>query len=145
MKIISLIIRKSIHYLGNALRGGRNAYLRAAGVKIGKDCMISLRAKFDVRRGQIIIGDNCTITFGCILVSHDRSAMHINPEDDGEGRVVIGDNVYLGVGTIVLRNVSIGDNSVIGAGSVVIKDIPPNVIAVGNPAKIIKTIDRIES
>ncbi|NJN24872.1 MAG: acyltransferase [Cyclobacteriaceae bacterium] len=54
--------------------------------------------------------------------------------------VVIGDNVWLGEGTKVLKGVTIGENSLIGAGSVVVKDIPANVIAAGNPCKIIRHI-----
>jgi maltose O-acetyltransferase len=52
--------------------------------------------------------------------------------------IVIGNNVWLGGGAIVLPGVSIGDNSVIGAGAVVTRDIPPNVVAVGNPAAVIR-------
>lgn len=54
--------------------------------------------------------------------------------------IVIGDNVWLGGGAIVLAGVTIGANSVIGAGSVVTCDIPANVVAVGNPARVIRTI-----
>lgn len=144
MNLISSILRGSIHHLGNLLRGIRIAYLRMLGIKIGNGCMISLRAKIDVRRGQIIIGNNCVITYGCVLVSHDMSAMHINPEDDGAGSIIIGDNVYIGVNSVILRNVTIGNNSVIGAGSIVTKDIPPNVVAVGNPARVIKQIKHLK-
>ena len=52
--------------------------------------------------------------------------------------IVIGNNVWLGGGAIVLAGVSIGDNSVIGAGAVVTKNVPPNVVAVGNPATVIR-------
>ena len=51
-----------------------------------------------------------------------------------------GKNVWLGAGVIVLPGVTIGDNSVIGAGSVVTKDIPANVIAVGNPCRVLREI-----
>lgn len=54
--------------------------------------------------------------------------------------VHIGKNCWLGAGVIVLPGVTIGDNSVIGAGSVVTKDIPPNVVAVGNPCRILREI-----
>lgn len=58
--------------------------------------------------------------------------------------ISIGDNVWLGAGAIVVGGVTIGDRSVIGAGSVVTKDIPSDVIAVGNPCRVIKKIEHGE-
>ncbi len=55
--------------------------------------------------------------------------------------VHIGRNCWLGAGVVVLPGVTIGDNSVIGAGSVVTKDIPPNVVAVGNPCRVLREIN----
>ncbi|WP_438021590.1 sugar O-acetyltransferase [Sorangium sp. So ce315] len=55
--------------------------------------------------------------------------------------ITIGNNVWLGGGAIVLPGVTIGDNTVVGAGSVVTRDLPANVIAVGNPARVIRSID----
>lgn len=55
--------------------------------------------------------------------------------------VYIGNNVWIGAGAIVLPGVHIGDNSVIGAGSIVTKDIPANVVAVGNPCRILREIN----
>ena len=55
--------------------------------------------------------------------------------------VRIGKNVWIGAGAIVLPGVAIGDHSVIGAGSVVTKDIPPNVVAVGNPCRVLREIN----
>lgn len=54
--------------------------------------------------------------------------------------IVIGDNVWLGGGVIVLPGVTIGENTVVGAGSVVTRDLPANVVAVGNPARISKQL-----
>nr|WP_246650924.1 sugar O-acetyltransferase [Nonomuraea guangzhouensis] len=54
--------------------------------------------------------------------------------------ITIGDNVWLGSGAIVLAGVTIGENTVVGAGAVVTRDIPANVVAVGNPARVIRTI-----
>lgn len=54
--------------------------------------------------------------------------------------VVIEDNVWIGANSVILCGVHIGKNSVIGAGSIVTKDIPDNVVAVGNPCKVIKKI-----
>ena len=53
----------------------------------------------------------------------------------------IGNNVWIGGGAVIVAGVTIGDNSVIGAGSVVVKDIPANVVAVGNPCRVIKPLD----
>jgi maltose O-acetyltransferase len=55
--------------------------------------------------------------------------------------IVIGDNVWLGSGAIVLPGVTIGDNTVVGAGSVVTRDLPANVVAVGNPARVVRSLD----
>ena len=55
--------------------------------------------------------------------------------------VTIGNNVWICTGAIVLPGVTIGDNSVIGAGSVVTKDIPANSLAVGNPCRVIRTLE----
>ena len=54
--------------------------------------------------------------------------------------ITIGDNVWLGGGVIVLAGVTIGENTVVGAGAVVTRDLPPNVVAVGNPARVIRTL-----
>ncbi len=110
-------------------------------MKIGKNTMISLRAKIDVRRGNVIIGNYCTITYGCIILSHDHAAGLLHPGEKSAGKTIISDNVFIGVNSIILPKVNIGKNSIIGAGSVVTHDIPPNVVAMGNPARIIREIE----
>ncbi|WP_405784139.1 sugar O-acetyltransferase [Streptomyces sp. NBC_00859] len=57
--------------------------------------------------------------------------------------ITVGDNVWLGGGVIVCPGVTIGANTVVGAGSVVTKDLPPNVVAVGNPARVTRTINEV--
>jgi acetyltransferase-like isoleucine patch superfamily enzyme len=67
-----------------------------------------------------------------------------HPDDPRVGSaqpVRIEDGVWIGYGSIVLKGVTIGENSVIGAGSVVVSDIPKNVIAAGNPCRVIKSLD----
>jgi len=54
--------------------------------------------------------------------------------------IIIGDNVWIGGGSIICAGITIGDNTTIGAGSVVVKDIPANVVAVGNPCRVIKQL-----
>ena len=117
-------------------------YLRSKGITIGQNCFISWGAKLDTHSGKIIIGDKCEITHGCVIVSHDAAVKRIDPKGKRIGTVKIGNNVFIGVNSVVLNDVTIGDNSVIGAGSVVSKDVPSNVVVVGNPAKIIRNITR---
>lgn len=131
-------IRKLIRKVGRIAGSLRISYLRLTGISIGKNCMISWGAKLDVTRGEIIIGDRCTITHGCVILSHDRSSKRININDRGQGTVRLGNDVFIGVNSIILRDVTIGDYSIVGAGSVVTKDVPPNVVVAGNPAKIIR-------
>lgn len=60
---------------------------------------------------------------------------------EGGRPITIGDNVWLGGGVIVLPGVTIGENTVVGAGAVVVRDLPPNVVAVGNPARVVRRIE----
>jgi len=71
------------------------------------------------------------------IVNTTRGFIQIN--DLHEKEVVINDNVWIGAGCFILKGVTIGENTIVGAGSVVVKNLPANVIAAGNPAKIIKT------
>jgi maltose O-acetyltransferase len=91
----------------------------------------------------ITIGDDVSIGPRAQLLT----ALH--PMEDHEARrqrfetaasITIGNNVWLGGGVIVCAGVTIGDNAVIGAGSVVTRDIPPRVLAVGNPCKVIRDL-----
>lgn len=85
----------------------------------------------------------------CQIGPHVQLLTPTHPIDPGERRrgieaaapITIADNVWLGGGVIVLPGVSIGENSVIGAGAVVTRDIPANVVAAGNPARILRAIE----
>lgn len=134
------MLRIFIHYMGNIFRFFHLSLLRLNGVKIGHNTMISLGAKIDVHRGKVIIGDDCLITSGVKILSHDGASRMINKDDFGNGEVRIGNHVFIGVNSVILRDVNIGDNSLIGAGSVVSKDIPPCTVVAGNPARIIKEL-----
>lgn len=91
---------------------------------------------------EIRIGEHCQIATNVQLLTPTHP-IEPTPRRDGleaAKPITIGNNVWLGGGVIVCPGVSIGDNSVIGAGSVVTKDIPANVVAVGNPARVIRSI-----
>lgn len=92
----------------------------------------------------ITIGNNVTFSLRVCLLAHDASTKKILGYTK-IGKVVIGDNVFVGANATILPNVSIGNNSIIGAGSVVVDDIPDNVVAAGVPAKVICSIDQYKA
>ena len=122
-----------------------------------------IRPPFRVDYGRHIrIGARCFANFG--LVALDVAPITIgddvqigpnvqlltptHPVEPGPRRdkweaaepITIGDNVWLGGGAIVLPGVTIGENTVVGAGAVVTRDLPANVVAVGNPARVLRTL-----
>ncbi|MFF7361426.1 DapH/DapD/GlmU-related protein [Streptomyces sp. NPDC008125] len=91
---------------------------------------------------RITIGEDCQIGPNVQLLTPTHPVEPQPRRDKLEAAlpITIGDNVWLGGGVIVCPGVSIGDNSVIGAGSVVTKDIPADVVAVGNPARPVRSV-----
>ena len=95
---------------------------------------------------EIEIGENCLI--GANVTIADFDFHPISPRDrhnslkaiEAALHVCVGNNVFIGTGATILKGVSIGDNSVIGANSVVTTNIPANVIAAGNPTRVIRDI-----
>jgi acetyltransferase-like isoleucine patch superfamily enzyme len=94
---------------------------------------------------SIEIGNDCLIAKGCFIRTDDHVFQSMTSPFRLQGRkgssISIGNNVWLGVNVVVLKNTRIGSNSVIGACSLVNRIIPPGVLAVGIPAKIIKPIN----
>lgn len=101
-----------------------------------------------VMQGAIIqscasIGKHCIINTGA-SVDHDckiKDFVHVSPHATLCGNVSIGEGSWIGAGTTIIQGVKIGQWSVIGAGSVVVNDIPDNVLAFGNPCRIVKYLD----
>ena len=142
--IISMINTSKISTLG---------YSNPCKISIAKGAKLHLKGKVAMSNTSIIvtkeitIGDNVMIGGGCTIVDTDFHSF--NPDDwftsrDGENKlskeVSIGNNVFIGMKTIILKGVSIGDNVIIGAGSVVTKNIPDNEVWAGNPAVYVKTV-----
>ena len=119
-------------------------YARHLGVEVGNGCRIYPRG-FGSEPWLISIGNKVTITRGVIILTHDGSTWLF---DDLKGRrfyynkVKIGNNVFIGVNSIIMPGVTIKNNVIVAAGSVVTKSIPSGVIVGGNPAKIIGNYDK---
>lgn len=77
---------------------------------------------------KVKIGDNCKILHN----------VTIGGRSGNQNLPIIGSNVLIGAGAIIIGDIKIGDNSIVGAGSVVVKDVPSNSVVAGNPAKVIK-------
>ncbi len=135
---------------------GKNVWISAPffvdygeNIHIGNNCEINMNCVF-LDCNTITIGDNCGVgpNVQIYAVGHP-----VNPEErlseNDEGfpfwksytaPVTIGNNIWIGGGSVILPGISIGDNTTIGAGSVVTKNIPANCLAVGNPCLVIKRL-----
>ncbi len=156
--------------LGNSVKLCKGVTIRsrsltkAPSVVFGNGVVIHDNTYIDDYGGKIVIGDGSGIGQMCVIAGHgglrigsncmiagltyiipanhsftDPRVPYVHQKETREG-IVIGDNVWIGAGCIVLDGVKIGSNTVIGAGSVVTKDIPCGVVACGNPAKVIRVI-----
>lgn len=121
-------------------------------IYFGNNCEINMNCVF-LDDNVIRVGHNALIA-PCVQIYtafHPANAARRfgPPEEDGSfafcktqtAPVIIGDNAWIGGGAVIMPGVTIGDNVVIGAGSVVTKDIPSNVIAYGNPCRVIRKND----
>ncbi|TGO04888.1 sugar O-acetyltransferase [Serinibacter arcticus] len=127
---------------------GEDAYVKpplfvdyGEGIHIGARTFVNYNlTALDV--ATITIGEDCQIGPNVQLLTptHPVDPQPRRDKLEAAQPIVIGDNVWLGGGVIVCPGVTIGENSVIGAGAVVTRDIPANVVAVGNPARVVKQI-----
>lgn len=115
--------------------------LRLGGVNVAEQCHIGGYNLFDTLRPDLItIGRHTSISTRCIILSHFVHQKN-GSRKWSYGKVIIGNNVFLGANVIICKPVSIGDNAVIAAGAVVTKDVPAGEIWGGVPAKFLKKID----
>ena len=124
---------------------------RMRGVKIGKKSHVARGVILDDRNPDLIkIGDGVAVTSGVMILCHQRDLSEYRPGMYAmhcpfkEGQVVIEDGAHIGIGSIIMPGVTIGKGAIIGAGSVVTRDIPPYCVAVGIPAKVIKSFDKFD-
>lgn len=113
-------------------------------IEIGDNCLINNNATIISDGTKIIIRSHCLI--GVNLQIMDSDFHDLDPQNRFGGKniskkeIIINKNVFIGNNVTVLKGVEIGENSVIGSNSVVTKNIPSNVIAAGNPAKVIRNL-----
>lgn len=126
-------------------------------IKIGKKTIVRKNTELSVTNGKIIIGNNCFINRNCMVVAHELIKIddgttigpgtYIYDHDhnkEGNGyiskAVLIGKNVWIGSGCIILKGVNIGDRATIGAGTIITKDVPKDTVIYTNNDLVIKKI-----
>ncbi|MBO4383776.1 MAG: sugar O-acetyltransferase, partial [Clostridia bacterium] len=141
---------------------GKEAYMKEVFAECGENCYIELPFYANWGGAHVHFGNNVYANFHLTLIDDGHIYVGDNvmfapnvtvatpghPVDPDLRRkglqfnkdVHIGSNVWVGAGAVILPGVTIGENTVIGAGSVVTKDIPPNVVAAGNPCRVLREI-----
>jgi len=115
---------------------------RAMGIRVGRDCRLFSLNVFS-EPYLLELGDNVIVSGNVTFVTHDGGVYLLGiPNVQGHyGRIKIGSNCFIGMGSIFLPNVQLGDNCVVGAGSVVNRSFGDNCVIMGNPAKMVLSFD----
>lgn len=128
-------------------KSGQIKWLRSKGMRIGNGCDLQDPYMFyDIDYSLIEIGDNVTVTATAGFMTHDGSTRvlvgkHVPLIPTMIGKIVIHDNVFVGVRSLILPGVSIGPNSIVAAGSIVTKSFEGGWVIGGIPARKIKSMD----
>jgi len=109
-------------------------------IRIGNYCLICPGVRLGASQ-SIRIGDNSMIAGNVYITDSDWHGIYNRAAMGVSAPVTIGENVWIGDSAIICKGVTIGENSIVGAGAVVTKDVPPNAIAAGNPAKVVRHLD----
>lgn len=125
-------------------------FARSLGVRIGQNVHFYgvSRGMFGSEPWMIKIGNDVYITAGVSFVTHDGGTLILRkeiPDLEWSAPVVIGNDVYIGVQSVILPGVRVGNRCIVGARSVVTRDIPDNSVVAGAPARIICTTDEYQS
>lgn len=135
-------------YFFNKMGINKKCYLvtlkEGAEIRIGNN--VGLSGAVVTCAGKVTIGNNVLLGAESFITDYDWHGIEPDKRSKPSSpkEVIIGDNVWLGYKAIVLKGVRIGKNSVIGANSVVTKDIPENVIAAGNPCRVLRKLSELK-
>jgi acetyltransferase-like isoleucine patch superfamily enzyme len=110
-------------------------------VSVGKNTWVGPYTILDGSGGGLSIGDECAVSAGVQIYTHDTVDHVIHGDPVAIARVTIGSHVYIGPQTVVAKGVTIGDYVVIGANSLVNRDIPSGSKVFGSPARIVGTVE----
>lgn len=119
-------------------------FAKKVGVNFGEGLHIYGTVSWGTEPWIITLGTNVHITHGVKFITHDGGTLlfrHIIPDLEITKPITVGNNVYIGNNVMIMPGIKIGNNVVIGAGAVVARNIPDNSVAVGIPAKVVKTTD----
>ena len=125
---------------------GRLAYAKKQGMKVGEGVTIMSGVNFGSEPSLITLGDRVRISSEVQFITHDGGTWAFRREPGYEevvrfGKIVVGNDSFIGAHSVILPGVTIGKNCVVGAGSVVTKDIPDRTVVAGVPARAICTTD----
>jgi acetyltransferase-like isoleucine patch superfamily enzyme len=125
-------------------------YARRIGVTIGEDCFLVgiKQGTFGSEPYLISFGNHVAVASGARFITHDGGTWVLRPKHpsiDVLGRIVLGDNVMIGLNAIILPGVEIGANSVVAAGAVVARSVPPGSVVGGVPARVLCSISDYEA
>ncbi len=135
--------RIALAFIAKAGSNTRIRYWRRQGMRIGENCLIN-NVNFSTEPYLIEIGDHVAIAAGTDFITHDGAVWCFREEiknADVFGMIKIGSNVFIGNNCTILPNTIIGDNCIVGAGSTVRGQFPENSVIVGNPAKVVLSMN----
>lgn len=130
---------------GDPYTTGLYTHLKDAKINIGDHSII--RGTTIHSRELVQLGNYNLIASGTVILDNDSHSTSIDPmirhsrKDISTSSVIIGNNVWIGMRSIICKGVNIGDNAIVAASSVVTKNVPANCIVAGNPAKVVKNIN----
>lgn len=108
-------------------------------IKIGKDVFVNSGCCFQ-DQGGVTLGDSCLVGHNVVFATFDHDKCPSKRGDMTAAPIVVGKDVWIGAHATILKGVTIGDGAIVAAGAVVTRDVPPNTIAAGVPARVVKTI-----